>query len=324
MDAIETGNETTESTPECQRRAPLGLRIILVAAPLLLLLAAMAIANAYDFTAPGAGDTLPRQLAAQLDAAELSDDSILRGQTADAVMTVLDTEAAAFADYPVERVLYRGRAFLLKGQLQDAAPLLNEAVARGPFHADATRYAALCAALRTPQPATLDEARALLAVCGRAERGGVLTPPVRLAYAAALGMVGDFSAALAQLDALPQAARGRAGALGDQLRGGARMVAATQQQLQEVSAKDPAGMGRFIAEAQAALARKDALAAFYRLERVTAKDPANGRAWELLALALLEMNDPAAAGAALDQAAAAGVPAERLAPLRAELAPKTP
>jgi len=322
MDAIEIEDKTTENTPECQRRTPLGLRIILVSIPLLLLLAAVALANVYDFRDSSTGADLPRKLANQLTAAELSDDSAFRSQTADAVVAVLDTEASAFADFPLERVLFRGRAFLLKGQLQDAAPVLHEAEARDPFSAEATRYAALCAALRTPQPATLEEARALLAVCGRADRAGVLTPPARLAYAAALGMVGDFSAALAQLEALSQAARGCAGALGEQLRGGARMVAATQQQLQEVSAKDPAGAGRFIAEAQAALARKDALAAFYRLERVTANDPANGRGWELMTLALLEMNDRPAALAALDKAAAAGVPAERLASLRAELTPQ--
>lgn len=322
MDVIDTNLKTIEAVPECQPKAPLGLRIILAVIPLVLLLGTAVLANIYDFAEADGGNSLPRQLAAKLNAAELSEDSAFRGQTADAVMAALDGQPAAFADFPLERVLYRGRAHLLKGELKDAVPMLHEAEARDPFSAEATRYAALCAALRTPQPATLDEARVLLSVCRRAEHAGVLTPPARLAYAAALGMVGEFSAALAQLDALPQAARGRAGSLGEQLRGGARMVAATQQQLQEVSAKDPAGMTRFIAEAQAALARKDALAAYYRLERVTAKDPVNGRGWELLALALLEMGDHSAAQAAVDQAAATGVPAERLAPLRAEFAPK--
>lgn len=184
------------------------------------------------------------------------------------------------------------RAAMLQSELDAASDLARRAAAADPFSPEAAGLVAMAATLRTPQPRTLEEARAVAAACRRAEFHDALPEEARLPYAAALGLLGDFSGAMRQVNALPSALRGQAGPLVEQLRMGARTADNAAQQFAQVSAQDPASSQRFVAEAQAALAVRDYLRAYYRLERLLSREPSNKRAFELMAMTLAGMEDP--------------------------------
>lgn len=221
------------------------------------------------------------------------EDASLRSARLEAAHAELN---ALLQEYPrhADSLVLAARAALLEGKVAEAAPLLQRALAADPFSAEAARHAALVAALTAPQPSNLDEARRVVAACRRAEVRGVLPVEAGVAYAAALGMLGDYDLALHQINELPPAMRGRAGALVDQLRTGARIADTSMQQFNQAANADPAGSARFVAEAQSALARKDFIKAFYRLERLLAREPENTRAFELMGMTLAGMGDGAA------------------------------